>query len=118
MGRKKREERSRDRQQRWEWAEAKYSSVHRDLGQTSFTETFHSLPGLSEMPHLEILPLRAEHFRAILAYFAVTDYLPDLTKQLKTRTSGEVKLNANIYTRKGFVTALSAFLSQKVIYVM
>lgn len=58
------------------------------------------------MPHLEILPLRAEHFRAISAYFAVTDYSPDLTQQLKTRTSGEVKLNANIYTRKGFVTAL------------
>ncbi len=84
-GKKKNEEREkegeRSKEQKWEWAEVKYSGVHTDLGQTAFTETFQSLPWLSEMPHLEILPLRGKHLKAISAYVSVTDYLTwfDLT---------------------------------------
>lgn len=84
--------------------------VHTDMGRTAFAETFHSLPWLSELPNLEILPLGGKHFKAISAYSSVTDDLPDLTWRFKPHTSGEVKPNANIYMQNWFVPGV---LSEK-----
>lgn len=63
--REKEGERSKGRQQTWEWAEMKY----KDSGQNSIYKTFHSLPWLFGMPNLEISRLRGTHLRACSAYF-------------------------------------------------
>lgn len=39
---------------------------------------------------------KKKHLKASSAHFSMTDYLTDLTWQFKSRTSGEVKMNANI----------------------